>query len=71
MIKNLYKNHTFLMFFGTILVMYFVVIPTADDAYRAYVNTDQGDWVRLFQYYTTARYQGVPMALDNYGVKSK
>jgi hypothetical protein len=66
----MYSKHPLLMFLGTILIMYFVVLPTGDDAIRAYKNTENGDRYRLFQYYTTARYQGVPTALELHGVKS-
>lgn len=46
-----------------------VLVPTAQDAVRAYKVSENDDGIRLFKYYTTARYYGVPVALERYGVK--
>ncbi len=42
-----------------------------EDGLRAYKGTHQGDCYRLFQYYQSARWEGVPVALEKYGVTSK
>ena len=59
------KNYIFII---TIALMV-VLVPTAQDAVRAYKVSENDDGIRLFKYYTTARYYGVPVALERYGVK--
>ncbi len=50
-----------------IMVLMFSGIP--QDAYKAYRKTHRGDRWRMFRYYQTARWEGVPAALDRYGVE--
>jgi len=66
-------NHKLLNFKFLFLIVFFLAIvlsvPVTEDGYRAYKGTQAGDRWRLFMYYQTARYEGVPVALEKYGVK--
>lgn len=63
--KTLLKYKVFII---TLIVM-LPLRPFLDDGFRAYNNTESGDRWRLFQYYQTARFEGVPAALEKHGVK--
>jgi len=54
---------------GFLIVLFIWGVP--QDGYRAYTGTHEGDRWRLFHYYQTARHEGVPAALERYGVEPK
>ena len=58
-----------LLLFALVMLLPLFFLGVPQDAIRAYRGTHAGDRVRLFQYYQTARWYGVPAALDLYGVE--
>jgi len=53
---------------GLVVVLTLLLSGIPQDAIRAYRGTHAGDRLRYFHYLQTARWEGVPNALDKYGI---